>query len=67
MGTGFGDFMVSALRVFQRTMPDLVTDHEVRATVAGFESSRADHTSRYVATYPQFMVTATEKASGVPL
>jgi SAM-dependent methyltransferase len=67
MGAGFGDFMVSALRVFRRTMPDLVTDHEVRAAVAGFESSRTDHTHRHVATYPQFLLTATKKASGISL
>ncbi|MFC7722152.1 methyltransferase [Nonomuraea recticatena] len=60
MGAAFGDYLTSVIRLFQKNNPDLVTEAEVRTVVDGFEASRDDHADHFVATYPQFLMTATK-------
>ncbi|MEQ4726208.1 methyltransferase [Nonomuraea sp. B19D2] len=62
MGTAFGDYLTSVIRLLQKNSPDLVTEEEVRTVVDGFEASRDDHAGHFVATYPQFLMMATKVA-----
>lgn len=60
MGAAFGDYLTGVIRLFQKNNPDLVTEAEVRTVVDGFDASRDDHADHFVATYPQFLMTATK-------
>lgn len=62
MGPDLGDFLASALVMFQRTSPHLIGDDEVSTVVEGFEASREDHAVRAVATYPQVLMMATKES-----
>ncbi|MFI8829331.1 class I SAM-dependent methyltransferase [Streptomyces sp. NPDC053431] len=62
VGDTFLAYFAAASRVLHLTNPSLVTERELQKVISEFEASEAEHRKRYVATYPQFLLSAYKAA-----
>ncbi|MEV8097743.1 methyltransferase [Kitasatospora sp. NPDC085879] len=60
MGNDFLDLFCQASRVLHHTSPELLPVTELHSIHQGFQADRDSHLARFVATYPQILLSATK-------